>query len=90
MTYTNEQLDIEIKQTKKQADVLADILKEIRRAKSKHPGDFVSFHHAFGVYLEEHDELWDAIKQQKPNHQDIRDEAVQCCAMLVRLIVELT
>lgn len=73
----------------KLSEVLNDVRAEIYRAKSKHPGDFKNYHEAYAVFLEEADELWDLIKSQKPLKQDIRDEAIQACAMLVRLMAEL-
>lgn len=74
----------------KQYNVLTEIIAEIRRAKTKHPGDFKNLHEAYAVFLEEADELWDEIKLQEKNLTDIKEEAIQAAAMLVRLVVELT
>lgn len=51
---------------------------------------FVSFHEAYGVILEEFDELWDEIKRKVVNVVDIRKEAIQMMAMLTAMIIELT
>lgn len=67
-----------------------DVVAEIHRAKLKHPGNFHNFHHGYAVFLEEADELWDKIKEQKHDALQIREEAIQAAAMLVRIVVELT
>lgn len=67
-----------------------DISDEILIAKTKHPGDFKNYHEAYAVILEEIDELWDEIKKRDHDREQIREEATQAAAMLVRLISELT
>lgn len=68
--------------------ILNEIHAEVIRAKSKHPGDYNSFHEAYAVLLEEVDELWDDIKADK-SPDVIRKEAVQVAAVAFRLIKEL-
>lgn len=71
--------------------VAADIVKEVLRAKTLFPNNFVNQHEAYAVILEEVDELWDEIKKNQRNY-DLdaqRKEATQAAAMLVRLLVEL-
>lgn len=71
--------------------VTSDIIKEVLRAKTLFPNNFVNQHEAYAVILEEVDELWDEIKKNQKNY-DIdaqRKEATQAAAMLVRLLVEL-
>ena len=71
--------------------VAADIVKEVLRAKTLFPNNFVNQHEAYAVLLEEVDELWDEIKKNQRNY-DLdaqRKEATQAAAMLVRLLVEL-
>lgn len=69
---------------------LDDITQEVINAKEKHPGDFKNYHEAYAVILEEMDELWDEIRKKDHNKNNIRYEATQTAAMLVRLITELT
>lgn len=52
-------------------------------------GYFHSAHEAYGVALEEWDELWDEIKRKNQDYEAIRREAVHAAAMLIRLIVSL-
>lgn len=73
-------------------EVLNEIGNEVKRAKRLYPNNFVNQHEGYGVILEELDELWGEIKK---NQQDYdlskqRKEAIQCAAMLVRFITELT
>lgn len=72
-------------------DAAQKAFEEVLRAKTKSPNNFVNQHEAYAVILEEVDELWDEIKKnQKAYDLDAqRKEAVQCIAMLMRLIVEL-
>lgn len=75
----------------KQSKVLTAIGEEVRRAKKVFPENFHNQHEAYGVLLEEVDELWDEIKKNQRNY-DLdaqRKEATQAAAMLVRLLVEL-
>lgn len=69
-------------------EALAQVKREIMRAKAKHPGDFHGPHEAYGILLEEVDELWDEIKA---DHYDgsAQTEAMQAAAMAVRYMVEI-
>jgi hypothetical protein len=69
---------------------LSEVLKEYKRAKQLHPRDFNSLHEGYAVLLEEVDELWTECKVKKPDVKKIKKEAIQCAAMLLRFIVELT
>jgi len=51
-------------------------------------GEFNSLHEGYAVIKEEFDELWDEIKMKKPNHINLRKEAVQVGAMILALLVE--
>jgi NTP pyrophosphatase (non-canonical NTP hydrolase) len=66
------------------------VLREIRRAKLKHPGDFRTPHEGYAVMLEEVDELWDEIKKQGGG-KDLaaHKEAMQTAAMAIRYMVEI-
>ncbi len=50
---------------------------------------FNSSHEGYAVILEEMDELWDEIKKKQPNKDQLKHEAVQAAAMLLRFIAEL-
>jgi len=74
------------------------VLSEINRAKLLHKGDFNNLHEAYAVLFEEVDELWDLVKTNPLKHYssmaaykaDVQKEAIQVCAMAIRLIVECT
>jgi hypothetical protein len=71
---------------------LNDVFKEVRRAKSIYKEDFHNQHEGYAVILEEIDKLWDEVKKNQRNY-DIpaqRKEAIQCAAMCIRFIAELT
>lgn len=68
------------------------VYEEVQRAKAKYEFDFSSQHEGYAVILEELDELWEEIKKNEKNY-DIeaqRKEAIQCAAMCIRFIAELT
>lgn len=67
-----------------------DALEEVDRAKKKFPADFNSVHEGYAVILEETDELWDECKQKTIDVNKMRKEAVQCAAMCLRFIAELS
>lgn len=70
---------------------ILEIKEETERAKTLFPTNFHNQHEAYAVILEEVDELWDEIKKNQKNYDLVaqRKEAVQCAAMMCRLIVEL-
>lgn len=72
------------------ATLMVDIFDEYRRAISKFP-DFNSAHEGYAVLLEEVDELWDEIKNnKKPGaYERMRVEATQVGAMALRFLVML-
>lgn len=88
-------MNINIAMTEDYRDKLKDAaqkaFEEVLRTKTKFHNNFVNQHEAYAVILEEVDELWDEIKKnQKAYDLDAqKKEAVQCIAMLMRLIVEL-
>ena len=69
-------------------DIITEVTKEYLRASRK----FDSFHNAhegYAVLLEEVNELWTNVKlNQRIPYRDkqIREEAIQVCAMALRLI----
>lgn len=67
---------------------LADrVLREIARAKRKHPGDFASAHEGFSILKEEVDELWADVMSD--NFDGVGVEAIQVAAMAIRIAVEI-
>lgn len=76
----------------KYGDAVEEVYREVQRAKSMFKNDFVNQHEGYAVILEELDELWQEVKKNQ-KHYDIqaqRKEAVQCAAMCIRFIAELT
>lgn len=70
---------------------IGEIKNETLRAKTLFPTDFHNQHEAYAVILEEIDELWDEIKKNQRDYdlKSQRKEAIQCGAMIVRLLTEL-
>lgn len=69
-----------------------EVFNEVLRAKTLFPVDFHNQHEGYAVILEEIDELWEEVKKNQKNY-DIpaqRKEAIQCAAMCIRFIAELT
>lgn len=62
---------------------------ELRAARMKHRDNFHNLHEGYAVLKEEVDELWEAIKKNRPT-EEVRAEAVQVAAMAIRIINELT
>jgi hypothetical protein len=67
-----------------------EVLEEIDRAKTKHPGDFRSAHEGFAVLYEEFDELKAEVWKSTHDKTRMREEAIQVAAMAIRFAVELT
>ena len=61
------------------------IRRELDRAYGKHGRDQWGRHEFYAILKEEVDELWDAIKADKPQ-EDVRDEAIQIAAMVFRYL----
>lgn len=61
------------------------ISRELDRAYEKHGRDQWGRHEFYAILKEEVDELWDAIKADKPQ-EDVRDEAIQIAAMVFRYL----
>lgn len=81
--------DIELKVLS--STVLSLVETELQRAKRRFPAPFHSLHEAYGVLLEEVEELWAEIKKQE-NQRDkdtLRREAIDVAAMAIRLIQDL-
>ena len=69
-----------------------EVYKEVLRAKSLFPVDFVNQHEGYAVILEEMDELWSEVKKNQKVYdlQEQRKEAIQIAAMAIRFATELT
>lgn len=67
-----------------------DIFDELDRA-SKHGATFSSLHEAYGVILEEIDEVWDITRQKKKvrSKKDLREEFIQIAAMAVKALYSM-
>lgn len=61
---------------------------EMNRAMAKH-GAYHSHHEAYGVMLEEVDEVWHEVKQQRPHISELRAELIQVAAVALRWAEEL-
>lgn len=64
---------------------MTEIINEFQSATERY-GQFGNMHEGYAVILEESDELWDCIKENR--WQDARKEAVQVGAMALRFIVD--
>lgn len=73
------------------SQISREVEKEVIRAKSMFPANFVNQHEGYAVLLEEVDELWDEIKKNQKLYDLAaqKKEAIQACAMLFRFIHEL-
>lgn len=69
-----------------------EVLTEVRRAKTMFKENFVNQHEGYAVILEELDELWEEVKKNQRNYNITaqRKEAIQCAAMCIRFVAELT
>lgn len=67
--------------------VLDDVANEVMKAMEKHR-PMNSLHEGKAVIEEELDELWDEIKERRPDLVEVRKESIQVAAMAVRLILD--
>lgn len=70
------------------AQALRAIILEYNRADSEFP-PYNSYHEGYAVLKEEVDELWDEIKHNPRNTDNVRNEATQCAAVALRFLVDL-
>lgn len=69
------------------AQIAAEVVNEILRAKRKHPRDYNSTHEAFGVLWEEVDEALDELRAD--DKQKFRTELIQIAAVCIRACYDL-
>lgn len=62
---------------------------DLAKARSKHPGGMNSPHEAYGVILEELDEFWDLVREQKPSKERMLEELISVAAMCNRAAEDL-
>jgi Domain of unknown function (DUF6378) len=84
-----EQAVAEPQSTDPTADpVLQEVAAELERARAKFP-PMRSAHEGWAILAEEFDELTTQVRRKQPDPARMRAEAVQVCAMAVRLIVDV-
>ena len=78
--------------TPEEVRALQLIAREYIVATQQHPTGMRSAHEGYAVLKEEVDELWDEVKKkQSLRSQDkLMNEAVQCGAMALRFLVDVT
>lgn len=64
------------------------VLQELQRARKLHPAPMRSKHEGYAILLEEAEELWDAIKQDLPAEDRVK-EAIQVGAMVLAYLTEV-
>lgn len=69
-------------------DNISSIIKEHNNAVLKHR-ILNSYHEGYAVIKEEVDELWEEIKKKEHDTDNIRKEAIQVGAMVLRFLNEL-
>ncbi|MDS0256431.1 hypothetical protein ApAK_01865 [Thermoplasmatales archaeon AK] len=71
----------------KVGSIFREVTSELKRAYEKY-GPFRSKHEAYGVILEELNEVWDTIRFKEPDRRT-REEAVQLAAAVIAFINDL-
>lgn len=68
-------------------EIVEDIDKELLSS-YRHERTFASLHEAYGVILEELDEVWDVTKQKRRDRdaENLRKEFIQIAAMAIKVI----
>ena len=69
-----------------------EAVEEAERALNKYKRPYASEHEFYAVLKEEVDELWDEIKKKEElrDMAAMRKEAIQCTAVLIRFINQIT
>lgn len=72
-----------------ETDVAELLIVELKRANRMYETSFASPHEGYAVILEELDELFDEIRQKRPDKERLREEAIQIGAMAIKFILSL-
>ncbi len=67
---------------------LKEVLEHYQNIKIRHPENYASRHEAYGILMEEVDELWDEIKTNAPTER-FKSEVLDAIVVLVRVLEEL-
>lgn len=70
-------------------EFMRQIEAEVVLARAKFPAGFHSAHEAYGVILEELDEFWDEVRQQRQDPSRLLRELIQTAAMCMRAAEDL-
>ncbi len=65
------------------------LIEELKRANHTYGTRFASPHEGYAVMLEELDELFEEIRQKRPNKERLREETIQIGAMAIKFIMSL-
>lgn len=63
----------------------AKSIRELARARLKHPGPVHSFHEGYGIIQEEVSEFFDEVRAQKHDKEKILSELIQIAAMCAKI-----
>ena len=65
------------------------LIEELKRANRMYGTSFASPHEGYAVILEELDELFEEIRQKRPDKERLREEAIQIGAMAIKFIMSI-
>ena len=65
------------------------LIEELERANRIYGTSFTSPHEGYAVMLEELEELFEEIRQKRPNKERLREEAIQLGAMALKFIMSI-
>jgi len=68
---------------------VALLIRELERAYRIYGTSFASSHEGYAVMLKELDELYEEIRQKRPNKERLREEAIQVGAMAIKFIMSI-
>lgn len=70
------------------SQILKEVLDHYQGIKIRHPKSYTSRHEAYGILMEEVDEMWDEIKRNAPTER-FKSEVLDTIVVLVRVLEEL-
>ena len=68
---------------------ISDLIYDELSSATKKFDSFKSIHEGYAIIHEELDELWDNVKLQHPDPEDLKKEAKQVAAMAIRFLYDL-